>query len=65
MIEGIHVHNNSECLKCQAVELEMRRVGALVFCAKCASEEFKTSDPVREERALYTKWLATYAGKHL
>lgn len=51
------VHYNTECLKCNNVFKYMVRVGVLVFCDNCFKEEFKSSDPVREEREKYKHWL--------
>lgn len=52
-----HVHHNAECIKCEALEKEMIRVGAVIFCRKCVSEEFNSDDPVRQERERYLHWL--------
>jgi hypothetical protein len=32
----------------------------MVFCDKCAEDEFKTNDPPRLEREKYLKWLEVY-----
>ena len=55
--QSIFVYHNVRCTKCHHIYLEMRRVGALIFCKKCCDEEFSTLDPVKEERERYKYWL--------
>uniref|UniRef100_A0A6M3XFM8 Uncharacterized protein n=1 Tax=viral metagenome TaxID=1070528 RepID=A0A6M3XFM8_9ZZZZ len=45
---------------CSSVDYEMVRIGVLVFCMKCAANEFRTLDPVREERERYLHFLRVY-----
>jgi len=54
---------NSRCLLCSSVDYEMVRIGILVFCKKCAANEFRTLDPVREERERYLHFLRVYESK--
>jgi hypothetical protein len=52
------LHYNGSCVKCDAIEKFMIRIGAVVFCAKCVREEFNSNDPIREERERYHHWQA-------
>lgn len=56
-VQGIMQYTNTECVKCSGIMKHMVRVGCVVFCFKCVDEEFKTSDPIHEERETYLKWL--------
>ena len=53
----VFTYHNCDCLKCKVVHNEMVGVGSLVFCNLCFLNEFKTDNPVIEERELYLKWL--------
>ena len=55
--KSIFHYQNVECLKCAAIERDMIRVGCLYFCPTCAFDEFKTEDPVYDEREKYLEWL--------
>lgn len=59
---SVHGVTNAECLNCYAVEKEMFRAGALIFCPKCFP--FKTKDPVRMERVKYLRWLKKWEEKY-
>ena len=50
---------NAACLKCKAVEENMWRVGALIFCDSCRETEFGNEDlnPIVYQRENYLKWL--------
>jgi hypothetical protein len=52
-----HTYHNAECIVCSALEPEMVRVGAVIFCSKCVKEQFSSENPVRDERETYLKWL--------
>lgn len=56
-LSNYHIHHNASCVKCDVLEKEMIRVGAVIFCEKCVVEEFTSEDPVRMEREKYLKWL--------
>ena len=57
MKRSIFIFNNAKCVNCGALEEEMRRVGAVIFCLSCCVKIFKTIDPVRDERETYLKFL--------
>ena len=61
---GMVVYHNIDCLKCNALELEMVKIGTLVMCNKCTEEEFKTDDPVQKEYGKYKKWLEVHKEKY-
>ena len=46
---------NASCIKCNGVYGEMVRIGCIVLCDKCFIVEFKTNDPVKQEREKYLK----------
>ncbi len=48
---------NASCVKCDAINKEMIRIGAVIFCEDCAANEFSSDDPVIDERDKYTDWL--------
>jgi hypothetical protein len=52
-----HIFNNAECVKCNKVEREMVRIGAVFFCGDCVKIEFNSDNPVRDERKKYLNWL--------
>ena len=54
---------NADCVKCGGVYKNMIRVGAFVMCSTCFKEEFGTTDPVRQERDNYLKWLDVWEKK--
>ena len=56
-LSNFHVHHNAKCVKCAALEAEMVRVGAVIFCNTCVEIVFKTVNPVIDERETYLKWL--------
>lgn len=56
-LSNFHVHHNAECIVCAALEAEMVRVGAVIFCNGCVQRVFKTDNPVIDERETYLKWL--------
>lgn len=56
-LSNYHIHHNADCVKCNAMHKEMVRVGAVIFCDKCVAEEFKSENPVTEERERYLLWL--------
>lgn len=56
-LSNFHVHHNAKCVKCAALHAEMVRVGAVIFCRACVKFEFKTDNPVIDERETYLKWL--------
>jgi hypothetical protein len=56
-ISNYHTHHNAKCIKCEALHAEMVRVGAVIFCETCVQFEFKTDNPVIDERETYLKWL--------
>jgi hypothetical protein len=57
-------------MKCEKVEEEMVKVGALVFCEECFVKEFKNTEPIdRDEKRgagkrskTYDKWLKKIHG---
>ena len=59
----IAVYHNTPCLKCNAIEEYMVRIGALVFCQDCAKNTFQTDDPVTKERKVYLEYLEIYKKK--
>jgi len=48
---------NASCIKCDAIEKIMMRIGAVIMCSKCSEETFKTEDPVMDEREVYLDYL--------
>jgi len=56
---------NAKCLKCERVQEEMVRIGALVMCYDCWQEEFKGKDEIDCDSDLYNvtyrKWLKKYS----
>lgn len=58
--------NNASCVKCDAVEREMVRVGAFIMCEACHKTEFNV-DVIPVDSTLYTetysKFLDIYQNK--
>ena len=62
------VINNTQCLKCDALEKEMIKVGPFVLCNSCFEVEFVETSEYTEEKKweidpkckAYKDWLATY-----
>lgn len=67
MTEAI-VFNNSPCLKCDAINKEMIKVGAFVLCNDCFKVEFVDTGEYTEDKGwkidpkseTYQAWLASY-----
>jgi len=57
------VFNNVSCVKCGVVLKEMLRIGSIIFCRDCGLGEFKSDDPVKQERKLYLKWVKIWENK--
>lgn len=55
---------NIKCLKCNRVNLEIIRIGALYMCPVCFTQEFGIQttkiDPESELGERYYKWLKKY-----
>jgi hypothetical protein len=62
-IKHVHYINNYQCVKCDAVELIMVKIGSVPFCEKCAREEFTSKEPLTDEREKYQEWLKKYNKK--
>ena len=58
----LHVHNNTPCSSCDLIEVQMVRVGAIIFCTDCFKTEFKTMDPVTLEKDKYRIWVRKVFG---
>ena len=56
-MRNYHTHHNAKCVKCNTLQVQMVRVGTVIFCSDCIQREFSTSDPVRKERDLYLYWM--------
>jgi hypothetical protein len=54
------VIENYSCLLCKAIRQKMIRVGAFILCRKCFVANFKSQDPVIEERDKYLELLLKY-----
>ncbi len=62
------VINNSSCLKCDAINKEMIKVGPFVLCNDCFKVEFVDSGEYTEDKSWeidpngesYKAWLAAY-----
>lgn len=53
----ITIYHNVRCLKCNQLFDILWHVGNLFFCEPCYREEFKTENPVTQEREVYLQWL--------
>ena len=62
-ISRVHLFVNSSCVKCDVIKKQMVRVGVVIFCIDCCLSEFKTADPVVEEREKYREWLKVWGEK--
>lgn len=57
---SVRMHANAECIVCKAIAKEMLSVGSLFFCFPCYRVEFKTEDPIREEKEKYSFWYQKF-----
>lgn len=57
------IYHNATCLKCGAIAKEMIRIGCIVMCNKCCTEEFKHPFPIEsgtKDYEVYRKWVDKY-----
>lgn len=49
---------NLECVVCGRIQLIMKIIDDIAMCPRCFHKEFKTNNPIVNEKDKYDKWLA-------
>lgn len=54
------IYENASCIRCEAVNKEMIKIGAFIMCPVCVVEEFESALDIDTQGEVYQKWLKIY-----